>query len=179
MRAPERTLLAALALALALAAPSDMDAQAAAARPAAAAAPAEPALPEAEVYRREVFRYPAGGRPDPFQPLLGSEEMGVRVQDLRLVGIVYSGDPRASVATFTLPDSTQRVRLRVGQRLGAVTVLAIQPRRVDLREDEMGVSRVYQLQLERARPGVSGGPPAPAPAPAQPAPAATPAGGRP
>ncbi len=179
MRAPERTPLAALALTLALglAAPSAMDAQAAAARPAAAAVPAEPALPEAEVYRREVFRYPAGGRPDPFQPLLGSEEMGVRVQDLRLVGIVYSGDPRASVATFTLPDSAQRVRLRVGQRLGSVTVLAIQPRRVDLREDEMGVSRVYQLPLERARPGVTGGPPAPAPA--QPAPAATPAGGRP
>ncbi|HEY0014781.1 MAG TPA: hypothetical protein VGC13_00625 [Longimicrobium sp.] len=178
MRAPERTLpaLAVLALAAALCAPAPAAAQAAA-RPAVAGAPADPALPETEVYRREVFRYPAGGRPDPFQPLLGSEEMGVRVQDLRLVSIVYSGDPRGSVATFTLPDSAQRVRLRVGQRLGSVTVVAIHQRRVDVREDEMGVSRVYSLELQRApRPAGQGAPPAPA-AP-QPAPA-TPAGGRP
>lgn len=182
MRAPERT-LALLALALAAAGPAR--AQAAAARPAGtAAAPAEVALPEGEVYRREVFRYPgAGGRPDPFQPLLSGEEMGVRVQDLTLVGIVYSGDPRASVATFTLPNNAQRVRLRVGQRLGAITVLAIQPRRVDVREDEMGVSRVYQLQLQRAaRPAAAGGQPAPAapaPAPVPAAAAPAPTGARP
>jgi hypothetical protein len=176
MRAPERTLPALLALALAAGGPAG--AQAAAARPAAAPAPAAATLPEGEVYRREVFRYPAaGGRPDPFQPLLRGEEIGVRVQDLKLVGIVYSGDPRASVATFTLPDSAQRVRLRVGQRLGSVTVLSIQPRRVDVREDEMGVSRVYQLELQRApRPGAAGGQ-----APAAPPPVAvpTPAGARP
>lgn len=184
MRAPERTLLA-LGAALALAA-APLAAQAAPARPAAtgtAAAPAPAAIPEAEIYRREVFRYPgAAGRPDPFAPLLNSEEMGVRVQDLKLVSVIYSGDPRVSVATFTLPDSTQRVRLRVGQRLGSVTVLRIQPRRVDVREDEMGVSRVYSLELERPRRGVSGGQPAaPAPAPAAPAaPAQRPAaGGRP
>jgi hypothetical protein len=189
MRAPERTLLALAALALSAGAAL---AQAAPARPAAGAAdapPAQAALPEAEVYRREVFQYPgAGGRPDPFAPLLSGEEMGVRVQDLKLVGVVYSGTPGVSVATFTLPDTTQRVRLRVGQRLGAVTVVRIQPRRVDVREDEMGVSRVYSLELERTRRGVSTpGQPAAAPAPpaAQPAaPAAAPAqrpaaGGRP
>ena len=186
MRAPERTLLALAALALSAAAAG---AQAAPARPAAGAAPAPPAeasLPEAEVYRREVFQYPgAGGRPDPFQPLLSGEEMGVRVQDLKLVSVIYSGNPGTSVATFTLPDSTQRVRLRVGQRLGSVTVVHIQPRRVDVREDEMGVSRVYSLELERPRRGVTtpGQPAAPAPAPAVP-PAAAPAqrpaaGGRP
>lgn len=188
MRAPERTLLTLAALALWAAAAV---AQAAPARPAAGGAapapPAEAALPEAEVYRREVFQYPgAGGRPDPFTPLLSGEDIGVRVQDLRLVGVVYSGDPRGSVATFTLPDSTQRVRLRVGQRLGSVTVVRIQPRRVDLREDEMGVSRVYSLELERTRRGVTtpGQPAAPAPAPAAPAVAPAPAqrpaaGGRP
>jgi hypothetical protein len=182
MRAPERTLLTLAALALSAVAAA---AQAAPARPAAAgAAPAaapEATLPEGEVYRREVFQYPgAGGRPDPFQPLLSGEEMGVRVQDLKLVSVIYSGTPGTSVATFTLPDSTQRVRLRVGQRLGSVTVVRIQPRRVDVREDEMGVSRVYALELERPRRGVTtpGQPAAPAPAPAAPAqrPAA---GGRP
>ena len=48
----------------------------------AAAAPAA-ALPAGDVYRREVFRYQAGGRPDPFRPLLSGDDMGVRVQDLR------------------------------------------------------------------------------------------------
>ncbi|HEX2078780.1 MAG TPA: hypothetical protein VHG08_13750 [Longimicrobium sp.] len=166
MRAPERTLLA-LGTALALAATAG--AQSAPARPAAAPPPREPvSLPEAEVYRREVFRYQAGGRPDPFQPLLSGEEIGVRVQDLTLVGIVYSGNPRASVATFTLPDTAQRVRLRVGQRLGSVTVLSIQPRQVQVREDEMGVSRVYTLELQRTRRGVTTPQQAPPP-PAQPA----------
>ncbi|HEX5870064.1 MAG TPA: hypothetical protein VFY65_06605 [Longimicrobium sp.] len=185
MRAPERTLLtlAAVALSAAAAPAQAAPARPAATAPAAAAAP-EASLPEAEVYRREVFQYPgAGGRPDPFQPLLSGEEMGVRVQDLKLVSVIYSGTPGASIATFTLPDSTQRVRLRVGQRLGSVTVVRIQPRRVDVREDEMGVSRVYSLELERPRRGVTtpGQPaaappvaPAAAPAPQRPA-----AGGRP
>jgi hypothetical protein len=187
MRAPERTLLTLAALALSA---SAAVAQAAPARPAAAGAvpapAAEASLPEAEVYRREVFQYPgAGGRPDPFQPLLSGEEMGVRVQDLTLVSVIYSGNPGTSVATFTLPDSSQRVRLRVGQRLGSVTVVRIQPRRVDVREDEMGVSRMYSLELARTRRGVTtpGQPPAVAPAPAAPAaapPAPRPAaGGRP
>lgn len=153
MRASERILLAVAALALA----APLGAQAPAARPAAnAPAPAEAApgtavLPETDLYRREVFRYQAGGRPDPFRPLLTGDDMGVRVQDLRLVGIVYSSNPRASMAVFTLPTDSTRVRLRPGQRLGAVTVVAVHPRRVDVREDALGVSRVYSLELQRSR----------------------------
>jgi hypothetical protein len=174
MRAPERILLAAAALAL-LAAPLGAQ-QPAPARPA-ANAPAEAAapgvaLPEDDVYRREVFRYQAGGRPDPFRPLLTGDDMGVRVQDLRLIGIIHSSNPRASVAVFTLPGDSARVRLRPGQRLGAVTVLAVHPRRVDVREDALGVSRTYSLELQRTRrPVATEGAPAAAPAPAQPAPA--------
>lgn len=166
MRAPERLFRAGLA-ALALGA-GTLAAQAAAPAPAAPAA--VPAIPEAEIYRREVFRYQPRGRLDPFQPLVGGEEMGVRVQDLKLVGIIYSSAPRQSVAVFTLPDSAQRVRLRVGQRLGTVTVLSISPRRVELREDEMGVSRVYTLEVPRpGRPAGSAAPvSAPPPAAARP-----------
>jgi hypothetical protein len=174
MRAPERTLLM-LAAALLPAAP--LAAQAAAARPAANPAAEAPAtLPEADVYRREVFQYQAGGRPDPFRPLLSGDDMGVRVQDLRLVGIIASPNPRTSVAVFTLPTDSSRLRLRVGQRLGAVTVTAIHPRRVDLREDALGVSRTYSLELQRTpRPPATPGRPAPAPAPAQAAPQPAPA----
>lgn len=176
MRAPERilTLVAALALAAPLGA-QQPGAVPAANAPAAAAPAAAPAvgLPETDVYRREVFRYQAGGRPDPFRPLLSGDDMGVRVQDLRLVGIIHSSNPRASVAVFTLPTDSTRLRLRTGQRLGAVTVVAIHPRRVDVREDALGVSRVYSLELQRTRrPVATQGAPAPAgPAPAQPAPA--------
>jgi hypothetical protein len=172
MRACERILL--VAAGLALAAPLGAQ-QPGAARPA-ANAPAEPAaaavLPETDLYRREVFRYQAGGRPDPFRPLLAGDDMGVRVQDLRLIGIIHSSNPRASVAVFTLPGDSARVRLRPGQRLGAVTIVAVHPRRVDVREDALGVSRPYSLELQRARrPVATQGAPAAAPAPAPPAPA--------
>lgn len=163
MRAPERAFRAALA-ALVLAA-AGLAAQQAVVAPGDSTAVVS--LPEAEVYRREVFRYPAGGRPDPFQPLLSGDDMGVRAQDLRLLGIVYSANPRQSVAVFALPDSSQRVRLRVGQRLGSITVVGIFPRRVDVREEEMGVSRVYSMEVPRA--GRPAPPPTSAPAPAAPA----------
>jgi hypothetical protein len=171
MRASERILLAVAALALA----APLGAQApAAARPAANAPAEAPAggavLPEADLYRREVFRYQAGGRPDPFRPLLQGDDMGVRVQDLRLIGIIHSSNPRASVAVFTLPADSARLRLRPGQRVGAVTLVAVHPRRVDVREDALGVSRTYSLELQRTRRPVAteGAAPAPA-APANPA----------
>ena len=173
MRAPDRRFLSAALAALALAAAA---AAQAAERP-------EATLPDGDVYRREVFQYQRGGRPDPFQPLLSGDDMGVRALDLTLVGIVYSPNPGAAVATFALPDSTQRVRLRVGQRLGSVTVTSIQPRRVELREDELGVSRMYAVELPRPVPGArtprsarpqptEAGTPAAPPAPAAEQPAA-------
>jgi hypothetical protein len=149
---------------------------------AAAEDPAEPAamatLAERDVYRREVFRYQAAGRPDPFQPLLSGDEIGVRAQDLALEGIIHSTTPGASVAIFALPGNAGRVRLRVGQRVGSVTVVAIHPRRVDVREDQFGVSRAYSMQLQRrGAEAVEGSPARPEAAPPPAPPPA--AGGRP
>src|SRR5687767_15582633 len=130
---PPADLLAVLALAALAAAPAAAQAPApAAARPVAAAAgaPAAATLPAADVYRREVFRYQRGGRPDPFQPLLSAAELGFRVEDLRLTAIIYSPAGR-SVAVFASGDSARRYRLRQGQRLGTMTVLRISPQRVD------------------------------------------------
>lgn len=169
MRAPERTAAAALA-ALALAA-----------LVAAQDAPGGPALAESDLYRREVFQYQAGGRPDPFQPLLTGDDIGVRVHDLTLEGIVYTPTPGGSVAIFSLPGTQGRTRLRVGQRLGAVTVVAIHPRRVDVREDQFGVSRAYSLELQRRGQALdeAGPAPPPPPPPAETAPAAPAEGARP
>jgi hypothetical protein len=169
----------AAALALGLAAP-------AAAQPAAPAADSSAA--QVEPYRREVFRYQRGGRPDPFQPLLSAADLGYRVEDIRLTSIVYSPDPRQSIAVFAVADSSARHRLRTGQRLGSITVVGIYPRRVDVQVNDFGNMRVQSLTLQRAvraaapGPGAAGatvgagqpGQPQPviiqAPAPAAPAP---------
>src|SRR3954471_17081750 len=149
--------------------PADLRALAAllvlAAAPAAAQAPARPvstapgagpaaaaaALPAADVYRREVFRYQRGGRPDPFQPLLTAAELGFRVEDLRLTAVIFSPDARRSVAVFAEGDSARRYRLHQGQRLGTMTVTRIWPQRVDVRVDEFGGSRLQSVLLQRAQ----------------------------
>jgi hypothetical protein len=175
MRAPDRTLIVLVALVVGFG----------------LAAQAEPPgddttgyLSESDVYRREVFRYQVGGRPDPFQPLISGDDIGVRAQDLVLEGIVYSSTPGASIAIFTLPAGGGRARLRVGQRIGSVTVMAIHPRRVDLREDQFGVGRIHTIELQRrgadAREGDGSAPPQAQPPTVEAAPAAPPAaGGRP
>jgi hypothetical protein len=117
-----------------------------------------------QAYRREVFAYQRAGRPDPFQPLLSAADMGYRVEDLRLTSIVYSPTAGQSVAVFALADSARRFRLRVGQRLGTITVAAIYPRRVDLRVEDFGVARIESVALQRL-PAQSA---APAPSAAQP-----------
>lgn len=122
------------------------------------AAAAEPAAAQASpgdslsVYRREVFRYDRRGRPDPFRPLLTAVDLGFRVDELRLVGVVYNPNPRQSLAVFAPNDSSPRLRLKVGQRVGNITVTSIQPRAVQVRVDELGTSRVETIALRRYPP---------------------------
>ncbi|HSU13200.1 hypothetical protein [Longimicrobium sp.] len=153
MRKPNNPALALMAV-LALAAPlaAQAPAPAPAASPLAAGAPdaaSTATLPAGDVYRREVFRYQRGGRPDPFQPLLTAAELGFRVEDLRLTAIIYSPDARRSVAVFAEGDSARRYRLHQGQRLGTMTVTRIWPQRVDVRVDEFGGSRLQTVLLQR------------------------------
>ena len=127
----------------------------AAAEPAAAQSPAD----SFSVYRREVFRYDRRGRPDPFRPLLTAVDLGFRVDELRLVGIVYNPNPRQALAVFAPNDSSPRLRLRVGQRVGNITVTQIQQRAVQVRVDELGTSRVETITLRRYPPqGTPGAP---------------------
>jgi len=143
-----------LALVLTLAAaPLAAQAPAAAAPPAGRMAAAAPAtLPAGDVYRREVFRYLRGGRPDPFAPLLTAADMGFRVEDLRLTSIIYSPDGRRSIAVFAEGAAgARRYRLHQGQRLGTMTVLRVWPQRVDVRVDEFGGSRLQTIVLQRAQ----------------------------
>lgn len=111
--------------------------------------PAQTAGDTVVVYRREVFAYPAAGRPDPFRSLLNSEEFGLRLEDLVLRGIVYNQDPRQSVAVLSQTGSDRRIRVRVGQRIGGLRIVAIHPRRVDVVVDDFGVARRESLELKR------------------------------
>lgn len=117
------------------------------------------------VYRREVFQYPRGARPDPFRSLLSSEEMGYRIEDMRLTGVIYSPNSRVSVAVLTESVSKKRFRLKVGERLGGITVAAIHPRQVDVVVNEFGVVRRETLQLRRPDPVQDAGGQQPAPPP--------------
>lgn len=115
------------------------------------------------VYRREVFLYPRSGRPDPFRSLVTPEELGYRVQDVQLTGVIYSPNSRLSVAVLSETATKKRFRLHVGERIGGITVAAIYPRRVDVVINEFGVIRRETLQLHRPEPIRSGDAQQPAP----------------
>ena len=117
-----------------------------------AMADARPVLAQGEadsvtIYRREVFSYERAGRPDPFRSLLNSAELGLRFEDLTLQGIMYHPDPSRSVVVLGQRGSERRLRARVGERVGAVRILAIGPRSVEVVIEEFGVARRETMEL--------------------------------
>ncbi|MBV9773049.1 MAG: hypothetical protein JO040_03830 [Gemmatimonadetes bacterium] len=127
------------------------------------------------VYRREVFRYADAGRPDPFRSLATPAELGYRIEDMQLSGVIYSPNPRLSAAILSEATSKKRFRLRVGERVGGITVAAIYPRRVDVVINEFGVIRRESLVLKRPEPVQQGEPQDRGAAPQQQAPTTPPA----
>ncbi len=113
---------------------------------AAAQAPAEPA----GLYEREVFQYGRAGRADPFRSLLSDPELGMRLEDLKLLGVIYHPDPALSVAVLSQTGSTRRIRGRAGDRIGGIRIVSIGPRSVDLVVEEFGVARRETLELRPA-----------------------------
>lgn len=106
------------------------------------------------LYEREVYRYSAASRPDPFRSLL-LEGLGVRVEDLAVRGILYDPEAMNSVAVLSQAGSDRRIQLRVGQRLGAVRILSILPDRVEVVVEELGVSKRETLKLARPQTGAT------------------------
>jgi hypothetical protein len=124
---------------------------------AAAALAAAPGAAEAQalgdtavVYEREVFEYSRAGRVDPFRSLLDDAELGVRLEDLALQGVMYDADASQSVAVLSRAGSTRPLRVRVGDRIGGIRVLTIGQRRVELLIEEFGVARRGTLELKSA-----------------------------
>jgi hypothetical protein len=104
----------------------------------------------AVVYEREVFEYARAGRVDPFRSLLDDAELGVRLEDLTLQGVMYDADASQSVAVLSRAGSTRPLRVRVGDRIGGIRVLTIGQRRVELLIEEFGVARRGTLELKSA-----------------------------
>ena len=100
------------------------------------------------VYEREVFDYARNGRPDPFRSLLDDAELGVRLEDLSLQGVMYDADTSQSVAVLSRVGSSRPLRVRVGDRIGGIRVLSIGQRSVQVLIEEFGVARRGTLELK-------------------------------
>lgn len=98
-------------------------------------------------YRREVFQYRREGRPDPFRSLLKGADLGVRAEDLSLVGIVYQPQAGRSVAVLVRRGVDRPIRARVGERIGGLRIVAIRPRSVDVVVEEFGIARRASIEL--------------------------------
>jgi hypothetical protein len=96
---------------------------------------------------REVFYYDAGGRRDPFFSLILTEDLRPLLSDLRLVGVLYDGTQRRSVAIFRDVLTNAQYRVGTGMPLGRMRVAQIKPRGVIFTIDEFGLSRQDSLML--------------------------------
>lgn len=115
-------------------------------------------------FDREVFVYPAGDRRDPFQRLLPGASEGPRFEELRLIGVVHSPDPQASVALIELAgaraptpgDLRERtLRLRQDVVLGDMRVVRIEREHLIVEIDRFGLEERLELRLDR-QPGRNG-----------------------
>ena len=129
-------------------------------------APPAEALPDGSetelVFDREVFAYPDFGRRNPFKALVSGDENGPRFEDIRLLGVIVSSDPRASVALFGVSDPgggrtgpvVKTYRARLGDRLGNTRLLEIRRREVTVEVEEFGLTERRSLEVKR--PGEGG-----------------------
>jgi hypothetical protein len=128
--------------------------------------PTEAARPQrpdsvALVFEREVFVYPQYERHNPFAPLSSGDDAGPRFEGLRLLGVISSSDPRASVALLGPradqtqdPTAAQSYRVRQGDRLGNMRILQIQENRIVVEIEEFGMTEQRIMELQR--PGQGG-----------------------
>ena len=118
---------------------------------------AEPDEPDLD---REVFVYPGGDRRDPFRQLLPEDSTGPRFEELRLIGLIHSPDPRVSVALVALSTASapaptgigeQIFRLRQDVVLGDVRVVRVEQEYLIVEVSRFGMEERLELHLDRQR----------------------------
>ena len=95
----------------------------------------------------------SGGDFRPYEVVVGRgllADLGVRVEDLALRGVVFHPDPTRSVAMLTREGAERPIRARVGDRIGGIRILTIRPNSIDVLVEELGVARRETLQITRA-----------------------------
>lgn len=109
---------------------------------------------------REVFVYPGGDRRDPFERLLPGNSAGTRFEELRLIGVIHSPNPRESVALVSSGTATPAASTGTGERtfrlrqdvvLGDMKVLRVEEERVIVEITRFGVGERRGLRLNRQR----------------------------
>jgi hypothetical protein len=111
------------------------------------------------VFDREVFEYPGYQRRNPFRPLTGNDT-GPRFEEVRLLGVVLSSEPNGSVALLGSrearsgrgADPARTFRVRHGEVLGNMRVMAIHRREIVVQVDEFGIVDTRVLELRRTEP---------------------------
>ena len=96
---------------------------------------------------REIFSYEAAGRRDPYFSLILTEDLRPLLSDLKLVGILYDGTGRRSVAIMRDILTNVQYRVGTGMTLGRMRVAQIKPRGVIFTIDEFGLSRQDSLMM--------------------------------
>lgn len=103
------------------------------------------------IFEREVYAYPGRARRDPFMPLTG-QNAGPLFSDLKLRVILYSENPRESIAAVS-DAANKQYRLRRGDSVGNATVVDIGPTRVVFSVSDFGIRRQEILDLKVKREG--------------------------
>jgi hypothetical protein len=99
------------------------------------------------IFEREVYRYPAAGRRDPFRSLADEDNLGPLFDDLTLRMIIHSPLPNQSVVL--LADGAKKVyRVRRGDIIGNATVVEISASRVVFTVDEFGNRRQEVMDMK-------------------------------
>jgi len=101
----------------------------------------------AVTFNREVFRYDAAGRRDPFVSLVKSSEIRPTLSDLRLTTIAFDPLGRNSVAVLRDLGTKEQYRVKVGTALGRMRVVRIDPKIVTFALEEFGFSRQETLAI--------------------------------
>jgi hypothetical protein len=98
-------------------------------------------------FDREVFRYDADGRRDPFVSLVKSSEIRPTMSDLRLTTIAFDPVGNNSVAILRDIGTKEQYRVKVGTPLGRMRVVRIEPKVVTFALEEFGFSRQESLAI--------------------------------
>lgn len=96
---------------------------------------------------RELFGYAAGGRRDPYRPLISTNALRPLPSELRLTAVAFDPAGVQSVAILRDITTQEQHRVRQGQVLGRMRILRIRPKAIVFAIEELGYSRTSELTL--------------------------------